>query len=317
MTRREATGECLLGRAGGRAPPRASRPGTVSGHTHIKDYRGFTQNVHYSRLIHHAASLTLDPDASWWISPEIKMIFTARYEVHSRVIMDELTEYFKLPVESVPLHAPPPVPQTPPLRSAVAVERIFSGGRDTIFLRRASLRAETISTLMFVKNRLCMQRNTLNVELGEEQISFGNIYLAQDKNVRLQTPYTAVTAAYSPGRDILRYIAVPVNTRKLTNTSLPSSAPRRSPPAWRARAPALPPLGSPATTPLGDESGSTPPCRSSRLPSDRRRRYPRLVTFPRSRRLPRSEADRRRRYPCPAARSRPIAANPPLGPPKI
>ncbi|KAJ7304771.1 hypothetical protein DFH08DRAFT_825335 [Mycena albidolilacea] len=53
-------------------------------------------------------------------------------------------------------------------RSAVAVGRIFSGGRDTIFLRRASLKAKTISTLMFVKNQLRMQRNTLNVELGEE-----------------------------------------------------------------------------------------------------------------------------------------------------
>ncbi|KAJ7042244.1 hypothetical protein C8F04DRAFT_946234, partial [Mycena alexandri] len=38
--------------------------------------------------------------------------------------------------------------------SAVAVERIFSGGRDTIGLRRASLKAETIEILMFVKARL-------------------------------------------------------------------------------------------------------------------------------------------------------------------
>jgi hypothetical protein len=34
------------------------------------------------------------------------------------------------------------------------MERIFSGGRDTISLRRASLQPETIRTLMLVKQRL-------------------------------------------------------------------------------------------------------------------------------------------------------------------
>jgi len=38
--------------------------------------------------------------------------------------------------------------------SAVAVERVFSGGRDTISLRRASLQPETVRTLMLVKQRL-------------------------------------------------------------------------------------------------------------------------------------------------------------------
>lgn len=37
------------------------------------------------------------------------------------------------------------------LGSAVAVERIFSGGRDTISLRRARLKPEMICTLMLVK----------------------------------------------------------------------------------------------------------------------------------------------------------------------
>ena len=40
------------------------------------------------------------------------------------------------------------------LGSAVAVERIFSGGRDTISLRRASLKPDTIRTLMLVKQHL-------------------------------------------------------------------------------------------------------------------------------------------------------------------
>lgn len=42
--------------------------------------------------------------------------------------------------------------------SAVAVERIFSGGRDTIGIRRASLKAETVQMLMFVKARLRLER---------------------------------------------------------------------------------------------------------------------------------------------------------------
>jgi hypothetical protein len=46
--------------------------------------------------------------------------------------------------------------------SAVAVERVFSGGRDTISLRRASLHADTIRTLMFVKARLRVARAKLN-----------------------------------------------------------------------------------------------------------------------------------------------------------
>lgn len=46
--------------------------------------------------------------------------------------------------------------------SAVAVERVFSGGRDTISLRRASLKAETIRTLMLVKKSLHLQREHAN-----------------------------------------------------------------------------------------------------------------------------------------------------------
>jgi hypothetical protein len=42
--------------------------------------------------------------------------------------------------------------------SAVAVERIFSGGRDTISLRRASLKPNTICMLMILKQRIRMCR---------------------------------------------------------------------------------------------------------------------------------------------------------------
>ena len=46
--------------------------------------------------------------------------------------------------------------------SAVAVEQIFSGGRDTISLRRASLNPETIRTLMLVKQRLRLARTAIH-----------------------------------------------------------------------------------------------------------------------------------------------------------
>jgi hypothetical protein len=42
--------------------------------------------------------------------------------------------------------------------SAVAVERVFSGGRDTISLRRAILQPNIIRILMLVKQRLCFTR---------------------------------------------------------------------------------------------------------------------------------------------------------------
>jgi hypothetical protein len=44
--------------------------------------------------------------------------------------------------------------------SAVAVERIFSGGRDTISLRRASLRPSTIRTLMVLKHHLRLKHKS-------------------------------------------------------------------------------------------------------------------------------------------------------------
>ena len=46
--------------------------------------------------------------------------------------------------------------------SAVAVERIFSGGQDTISLQRASLRPETIQTLMLVKQHLRVMRRAID-----------------------------------------------------------------------------------------------------------------------------------------------------------
>ncbi|KAJ7348520.1 hypothetical protein DFH08DRAFT_698518, partial [Mycena albidolilacea] len=51
--------------------------------------------------------------------------------------------------------------------SAVAVERIFSGGRDTISLQYASLKPDTIRTLMIVKQRLRLVLNAVQEILGD------------------------------------------------------------------------------------------------------------------------------------------------------
>jgi len=50
--------------------------------------------------------------------------------------------------------------------SAVAVERIFSAGRDTISLRRASLKPDTIRTLMLFKQPLRLAREAIQDIVG-------------------------------------------------------------------------------------------------------------------------------------------------------
>lgn len=127
--------------------------------------------------------------------PTTSVDFVARYK-KERVSIDELEEYFKLPREN--FNSCDPIEwwisrraQFPNLYrlacdvlsipgeflhllfficnlnclvmpgSAVAVERIFSGGRDTISLRRASLRPSTIRTLMVLKHHLRLKRAKL------------------------------------------------------------------------------------------------------------------------------------------------------------
>ena len=51
------------------------------------------------------------------------------------------------------------------LGSAVAVEQIFSGGRDTISLHCASLIPDTIQVLMLVKQRLRLARISLQTDI--------------------------------------------------------------------------------------------------------------------------------------------------------
>ena len=118
--------------------------------------------------------------------------FTSRFQRKAKVSTNELDEFFKLSQEDFdtcnPIHwwlgrraqfpnlfwlardilcipgadilifIEPFETETVILGSAVAVERIFSGGRDTISLRRASLRPETIKVLMLVKKKLHLAR---------------------------------------------------------------------------------------------------------------------------------------------------------------
>lgn len=100
-------------------------------------------------------------------SSSTKYDFTSRYKQRDCAIADELQEFWRLEPED--FNTTDPISwwysrrhQFPTLYrlaldilsipgSAVAVERIFSAGRDTISMRRASLKPETISTLMTLK----------------------------------------------------------------------------------------------------------------------------------------------------------------------
>ncbi|KAJ7618612.1 hypothetical protein FB45DRAFT_755892, partial [Roridomyces roridus] len=56
--------------------------------------------------------------------------------------------------------------------SAVAVERVFSGGRDTIAVRHARLKAETIRTLMVLKGYIPMTRKEV-IEILDQADAVG------------------------------------------------------------------------------------------------------------------------------------------------
>jgi len=122
--------------------------------------------------------------------------FMARYHRKEKTSINELAEYFKLPAEDFDacnlihwwfgwraqfpnlfcmahdiLCIPGELsvlynsPFQTSLGSAVAVERIFSGGHDTISLRHASLHADTICILMLVKKQLHLARAQANAAL--------------------------------------------------------------------------------------------------------------------------------------------------------
>ena len=99
-------------------------------------------------------------------SPQ-KVNFTAHYKQWSRPVADDLSDYFKLLQEDFDACNPLAwsliilfekfnvlMMSYPSLGSVVDVGCIFSGGHDTISLCRASLKPETICTLMLVKQCL-------------------------------------------------------------------------------------------------------------------------------------------------------------------
>lgn len=53
------------------------------------------------------------------------------------------------------------------LGSAVSVERVFSGARDTLSLRRTSMKPDTLRSLMLFKHKLLLRRRTLQVLMKE------------------------------------------------------------------------------------------------------------------------------------------------------
>lgn len=103
-----------------------------------------------------------------------RISFVARYATQVQRSVDEVDEFFRLPQEdwepTDPIqwwHARLKIfPRLARMAldilsipgSAVAVERVFSGGRDTLGIRRANLAADTIRMLMITKQALRLAR---------------------------------------------------------------------------------------------------------------------------------------------------------------
>jgi hypothetical protein len=168
--------------------------------THLEESKAKLEahyRAHYAKPISTPVSAQSSTSSMSVHSPQ-KVDFTSRYNKRMRLNIDEIGEFFKLLPESF---AVDPIQwwagrraQFPNLSrlardilsipgvfllfalkyssdvskgSAVAVERIFSGARDTISLRRASLKPETIRTLMLVKQRLRLARGAIWDIIGD------------------------------------------------------------------------------------------------------------------------------------------------------
>ncbi|KAI3603582.1 transposase-like protein [Moniliophthora roreri] len=163
--------------------PRIMYSGLMQDVTHDEDLKKevknakeslkFYYNMHYATRMKSTAPPTPATPKRTSIStldssPQ-KVDFTSRYE-SDIVEVNELEDYFKLPRDSFAKCDPiqwwtARKARYPTLSkcaltllaipgSAVAVERVFSGGRDTVGIRRSSLKPETIRTLMLLKHHL-------------------------------------------------------------------------------------------------------------------------------------------------------------------
>ncbi len=159
-------------------------------------------NTHYANRVPSTSLLTaLTPTTAILFKPQgspQKLDFTSRYRKKTAVV-NELTAYFNLPQEDFGscspvkwwfnkrgdfpnlFHLAHDILSIPGMcqvfstsacmnnvvyiGSAIAVERIFSGGHDTISLRHASLNPETIRVLMLVKHRLQHERAAIKKAL--------------------------------------------------------------------------------------------------------------------------------------------------------
>jgi hypothetical protein len=149
---------------------------------HVEDMKNELK-IHFERYYQcktpPSATPQLHASVSDTGSPQ-KVDFTARYRRVGHVI-DELAEYLRLPCEDFNACNPLKwwaacVSQFPNLSrfardiltipgSAVAVERVFSSGRDTISLRHSRLSAPTIRCLMLLKHHLRLKREAAIAEL--------------------------------------------------------------------------------------------------------------------------------------------------------
>ncbi|KAJ3508846.1 hypothetical protein NMY22_g16486 [Coprinellus aureogranulatus] len=133
--------------------------------------------LHYG--LHYKSSARLSTSTTTTASSSTGFNFTAAFRRAPRAVQDELEAYFRMPPEDYETCQPiqwwyAHRLQFPTLHklafdilcipgSAVAVERIFSGGRDLISVRRASLRPDTIRILMIVKQKVRARRLRLRV----------------------------------------------------------------------------------------------------------------------------------------------------------
>ncbi len=159
-------------------------------------------NAHYANRVPSTSPLTVPtPTTASLFKPQglpQKLDFTSRYWKKTAVV-DELTMYFNLPWEDFGscspvkwwfnkcdellylFHLAHDILSIPGMYqvfntsvcmsdvvyigSAIAVERIFSGGCDIISLRHASLKPDTICVLMLVKHRLWHERAAIKKAL--------------------------------------------------------------------------------------------------------------------------------------------------------
>jgi len=113
-----------------------------------------------------------------------------------------------------------------PLGSVVAIERVFSGGRDTVSLWRQSLKPETIRILMIVKARLRLARLARNELVQYDITVYGfTVHHTYTIDIRPSAIYSTACSPNLPTQHISKFrepypsfIPVLYNTCSVTPT---------------------------------------------------------------------------------------------------